>query len=248
MGLGLWKVTLLGLVVGVLGTGLGGCLVALLGELKQRSLSFVLGFSGGIMLAIIFVDLLDEAVEIGGVVYTFVGLSLGVGLLVLLDMMLPHIHAVQGGEQSNHFMRMSILLGLGIAMHNLPEGMAVGAGFAVSDLTGWWLGFTMFVQNIPEGMAMAGPMAAAGLSPMKMIGYTAAAGIPMGIGAWLGALIGNVSPVSLTISLGFAAGAMLYIVFDELVPEAQRQAKGHSGTFGAVAGVLLGVAISMFTN
>jgi ZIP family zinc transporter len=68
----------------------------------------------------------------------------------------------------------------------------------------------------------------------------------MGIGAWLGAVIGNVSPLALAISLGFAAGAMLYIVFDELIPEAQEQAEGHSGTFGAVVGVLIGIAILFF--
>ncbi|NMB11247.1 MAG: ZIP family metal transporter, partial [Firmicutes bacterium] len=70
-----------------------------------------------------------------------------------------------------------------------------------------------------------------------------AAGLPMGLGAFLGAIVGAVSPLTLAISLGFAAGAMLYIVFDELIPEAQLHAEGHSGTFGAVMGVLAGMAL-----
>lgn len=246
MGINLWRVTLLGLATGVVGTGLGGYIIAVLGKPNRRLLSFILGFSGGIMLAIIFVDLIHEAIDIGGITSTFLGLLLGVGLLVLLDVLLPHTHVSGEDEQRKHFVRMSILLGLGIAMHNLPEGMAIGAGYAVSDLTGWRLAVTMLIQNIPEGMAMAGPMAAAGVGCLKCMGITAAAGIPMGVGAWLGAVLGNVSPLSLAVSLGFAAGAMLYIVFDELMPEAQAQAEGHSGTFGAVAGVLVGIAVLLF--
>ena len=246
MSVDLWRVTLLGLFTGVVGTGLGGYIIAVLGRPEKRVLSFVLGFSGGVMLAIIFVDLIPEGMEIGGITSTFIGLLLGVVLLILLDFILPHTHVSGEQEQRNHYLRLSILLGLGIAMHNLPEGMAIGAGYAVSDLTGWRLAITMLIQNIPEGMAMAGPMAAAGVGCLKCVGITAAAGIPMGMGAWLGAVIGNVSPLALAISLGFAAGAMLYIVFDELIPEAQEQAQGHSGTFGAVVGVLIGIAILFF--
>lgn len=243
MGAELWRVTLVGLLTGVIGTGLGGYIIAVIGRPEKRVLSSILGFSGGIMLAIIFVDLVPEGMEIGGVTSTFLGLLLGVALLALLDFFLPHTHFSGEQDQTAHYVRMSVIMGLGIAMHNLPEGMAIGAGYAVSDLTGWRLMITMLIQNIPEGMAMAGPMAAAGVGCFKCVSITAIAGIPMGAGAWLGAVIGNVSPVSLAVSLGFAAGAMLYIVFDELIPEAQAQAEGHSGTFGAVLGVIVGIAL-----
>ena len=134
-------------------------------------------------------------------------------------------------------------MGLGIAMHNLPEGLAIGTGYVVSSLTGWRLMITMMIHNIPEGMAMAGPMAAAGVSCSKCMAITGAAGLPMGLGALVGAMLGKVSPATLAVSLGFASGAMLYIVFDELIPEAQAQAEGHSGTFGAVTGVIIGMAM-----
>ena len=90
---------------------------------------------------------------------------------------------------------------------------------------------------------MAGPMAAAGVSCSKCMAITGAAGLPMGLGALVGAMLGKVSPATLAVSLGFASGAMLYIVFDELIPEAQAQAEGHSGTFGAVTGVIIGMAM-----
>jgi ZIP family zinc transporter len=243
MSIDLWQVTIAGLLAGVIGTGLGGFIIAVWGRPSKRILSFVLGFSGGIMLAIIFIDLLPEGLSIGGTTSTFAGLLAGVALLALLDFLVPHAHASGEEEQRSHFVRVSILLGLGIAMHNLPEGLAIGTGYAVSSLTGWRLMVTMMIQNIPEGMAMAGPMVAAEVPCPKCVAITAIAGIPMGLGAFLGGIIGTVSPLTLAMSLGFAAGAMLYIVFDELIPEAQLHAEGHSGTFGAVMGVLIGMAI-----
>ena len=243
MNVDIWQVTLAGLLAGVVGTGLGGFLIAIWGKPSKRILSFFLGFSGGIMLAIIFIDLLPEGLSIGGTTSTFGGLLAGVALLALLDLVVPHTHASGEEEQRSHFVRVSILLGLGIAMHNLPEGLAIGTGYVVSNLTGWRLMVTMMLQNIPEGMAMAGPMVAAGVQCPKCVAITAAAGLPMGLGAFLGAIVGAVSPLTLAISLGFAAGAMLYIVFDELIPEAQLHAEGHSGTFGAVMGVLAGMAL-----
>ena len=85
------------------------------------------------------------------------------------------------------------------------------------------------LHNVPEGMAMAGPMVAAGITSLKVASAAIVAGLPEGIGALLGALIGRVSTATLAISSSFAAGAMLYIVFDELIPEAQSHAEGHSG-------------------
>lgn len=243
MGVNIWQVTMAGLFAGVVGTGLGGLIIASIGNPGKRILSFVLGFSGGIMLAIIFIDLLPEGLKIGGTTSTFVGLLMGVGLLALLDFVVPHTHVSGEEDQRSRYIRVSILMGLGIAMHNLPEGLAIGTGYVVSSLTGWRLMITMMIHNIPEGMAMAGPMVAAGVRCPKCVAITAAAGLPMGIGALAGALLGTVSPATLAVSLGFASGAMLYIVFDELIPEAQVQAEGHSGTFGAVAGVIMGMAM-----
>lgn len=90
---------------------------------------------------------------------------------------------------------------------------------------------------------MATPMMIGGVDPKKVLIWTGAAGVPMGIGAFLGALIGHVSPLVLAVSLGFAAGAMLYIIFDEMIPDAQQLAEGHSGTFGGVAGVIAGILL-----
>lgn len=235
---------IIGTIAGVLGTGLGGLMVAVLGRPKNTVLGFILGFSGGVMLAIIFSDLLPEAFAIAGLPATFIGLLLGVLLIALLDVLLPHTHFFAETSERSRFIKTGAILGLGITMHNLPEGLAIGSGYAVSTIAGASLVLAMVIQNVPEGMAMAAPMVVGGVRPWKCALSAALAGIPMGVGAYLGAVLGSVSDNALAVSLGFAAGAMLYIVFDELVPAAQELAdKGHSGTFGAVVGVIVGLVL-----
>lgn len=239
----LLEVTLIGTAAGLLGTGFGGLLLSLFNMPKRKTLSFVIAFSGGIMLAIIFQDLIPEALEYGTMSTAIFGLALGIGLLLLLDYFLPHAH-VSGNhdkQRASRFIRASILLGTGIAMHNFPEGLAIGTGYIASEKLGLSLALILALHNVPEGMAMACPLKAANAHPLKMIGLCGLAGLPMGIGAFIGSLVGSVSEIFLSTALGFAAGAMLFLVFDELLPSAQEIGKGHSATFGALFGVVIGL-------
>lgn len=95
---------------------------------------------------------------------------------------------------------------------------------------------------------MACPLCLTDVPPWRIAGWTFLAGLPMGLGAALGGLLGRVSPILLAVSLGFAGGAMLFVTCDELIPDAQELRRGHSGTFGIVAGVILGVAVSMLSR
>lgn len=243
------NITLRGILAGILGTGLGGLIIVLLGKPGDAVLSSVIGLSGGIMISVVFSDLLPEALEMGGVFPAFIGILIGVVALLLMDIYLPHSHFyndVDGDTKRARYIRTSLLIGLGIAMHNFPEGLAIGAGSVASENLGLSLTFIIALHNIPEGMAMAGPMKAGRLRSISIIWWTAMAGVPMGIGALVGAVMGSVSSLVLSLSLGFAAGAMLYVVFDELLPEAYDTSKGHTATFGAIAGVLLGLMVSLF--
>lgn len=243
----LTKIILIGTIAGVFGTGIGGMIIAFLGRPRGNMLCFLLTFSSGIMIAVVFHDLIPEALALGNMSSTLLGIALGVGGLYLLNKYIPHAHLPQrrGVDQRHRstvrLMRTGMLLGLGIAMHNFPEGLAIGAGYMASEELGFGLALALALHNIPEGMAMAAPLVAGGLGRYRVMFWTALAGLPMGIGALVGGLFGGLSASVLSVALGFAAGAMIFLVFHELIPEAQRLNNPRSSILGAIVGVLLGL-------
>lgn len=239
------KVTLIGLVAGVAGTGGGGLITYLLKKPGDRLLSSILGFSAGIMLVVVFLELLPEAFEIGSYLHGVIGLLLGIVILYLLDAYFPHKHHYSDECRAGRFKKMGVLLGIGIALHNIPEGLAIGAGYVSDDMLGLGLAVMIAIQNVPEGIAMATALCIGGLRNASIVMATALAGVPMGIGALVGALVGSISAPFLTLSLGFAAGAMLYIICDELIPDAHNLSRGHSATMGIVVGVVIGIMLEM---
>ncbi|MGI6038020.1 MAG: ZIP family metal transporter [Limnochordia bacterium] len=242
-----WLIGFIGLIVGVIGTGLGGVVTGLFGRPGDKVLSFFLGFAGGIMLAIVFAELMPEAIAETNLLIAMIGFVLGVASLLVLDELMPHVHHGGGHDGDAKLTKMGYMLGLGIALHNFPEGLAIGAGFVFESSLGIGLAIVLALHNIPEGIAMAAPLAAGGVGIRRVILLTFLAGIPVGIGAWLGALLGGISPIALSLALAFAGGAMLYISFDELLPEAHNHAQGgHSGVYGGVFGVLVGYFLIHF--
>ena len=239
----IFTVTLIALLAGVVGTASGAFITIFLKNPRKKLVGFVLGFAGGIMLAIVMTDLLPEAIETSNFITAVMGLLIGVALILFLDENLPHFHFFETKQEFSQFIRAGAVLGLGIAMHNLPEGIAIGAGYIASPALGFTLTFTIALHNIPEGMAMASPLCVGGLKMMRIFFYTGLAGIPMGIGALIGASISNVSPLILSVALSFAGGAMLYIIFSELIPGAQKAAPGQAGTMGTILGTIVGIFI-----
>ena len=120
-----------------------------------------------------------------------------------------------------------IILGLGIAIHNFPEGLAIGSGLAVNLRLGFSLAFVIGFHNVPEGVAMAMPMMVGGYSRIKTFIATIISGVPMGLGAFVGALLGEISPVLVSLCLSFAGGTMLYITCGELIPSPRVCTAGH---------------------
>ncbi len=235
----IWMTTAIGLLAGMLGTGLGGVITFFWRKPTNRSVSFLLGFAGGIMFAIVAVDLFPEAVDHSNFVVASMGLLLG---FLILDLLSKFFSKYIRAEE---YIQTGILLGVGIALHNFPEGLAIGAGYVATIELGWGLALVMALHNFPEGLSMATPMNIGGWSSTKIFIATLLPGIPMGLGAFCGSIIGHVSPIFLAITLGFAGGAMLYLTIFELLPSSYQFNYAIESTFGVIAGISTGILLTI---
>ena len=205
------KVTLIGLLAGVIGTGVGGVVSALFKKNVDRYLNFFMGLSGGIMLAVVVFDLMKESMSQMGVIYTIIFTFVGVILTMYIKTKLD----VSKDMKSGYLIFISILL------HNLPEGLAIGSSFMSTETLGITLAIVIGIHNIPEGLAMALSLFGTKMKTSKVILFTIIAGIPMGIGSFLGAYFGGVFSSLIGVFLAIAAGTMMYVVLEEIFPKSR---------------------------
>ena len=264
-------------LAGVAGTGLGGLIGALLQKESNRTVSLLLSFAGGVMLSVVCFDLVTEAIETNAGIFTVIGaITFGVAVTFLLNYLIdrktnpeiPHIdenHPKTADDldelihsdhwnhhRSNHDNKLSlfvagIVMASAIALHNVPEGMTIGASYASNDgvmgSAALILAVLIGMHNIPEGMAVSVPLISGGMEKWKAVLITACSGIPTILGALLGYWLGEIGPLGLTLSLGFASGAMLYVVFGEILPQAILMYTSKLPAFSAIVGILVGILI-----
>ena len=233
------EITMYGLFFGMVGTTLGGILGAIFKVKSNKFLSFILEFAAGLMTAVICFDLIPEALEIVSITLCIFGVLLGVISMIFCDKLVNKVYSKK--ENENSLLKTGIIICIGLAIHNFPEGLAIGSGFDASQKLGLSLAIAIALHDIPEGMSIAVPMKNGGYSKAKSIILTAISGLTTGIGAFFGAIIGNISLNLIGISLAFAAGAMLYIVSCELIPESNRLYKGRIGSLGNILGLIIGI-------
>ncbi len=243
-------------------TALGAALVFFFKTIKKEILNGMLGFAAGVMIAASFWSLLapsiDMAEELGQIPYlpALIGFISGGAFLLLVDKLLPHLHLgleTSKAEGIKTSWQRSVLLVLAITLHNIPEGLAVGVAFgAVAAGSGTYaslagasaLAIGIGLQNFPEGAAVSIPLRREGFSRKKAFLYGQASGIVEPIAGVLGAFaVLKIRPM-LPFALAFAAGAMIYVVIEELIPEAQREV-GGSKTDIATIGAMLGFSVMM---
>jgi ZIP family zinc transporter len=235
---------LLSLVAG-LATGLGGGLVALLGELDMRTYDSLLGFAAGVMTAIATLGLIHEALTQGGTVLALVGLAIGGATLFALDRFLPHEHEHLPFICTDPLVyRRGLMLFAAMTLHNVPEGLAVGTSYTAQPRLGLLLAVAIALHNIPEGIAVAGPFRACGMPRRQYLAWAVGSGLSEPVAALVGAIFVSQFELFLPLSLAFAGGAMLYVVSDELIPESHSHGFEHQATFGFIAGYMLLLALS----
>lgn len=222
---------------------------------SQRMRDGLLGFAAGVMLAASFFSLIVPALDMAalrhgaGAIPALIaggGILLGAGGVAALDRIVPHEHFLLGreGPQSPALRRVWLFI-LAITIHNFPEGMAVGIGFAGSSFdNGLTLAIGIGLQNLPEGLAVAVALLGLDYRRREAFGVAALTGMIEPVGGFLGALAIGVSPLVLPWGLSFAAGAMLYVISHEIIPETHRKGSRHVAT----AGLILGLVLMLFLD
>lgn len=242
-------------------TALGAAMVFLFKEIKPKVLNMMLGFAAGVMVAASFWSLLapalEEAEAMGQIPWltAAIGFLGGGAFLLLADHLMPHMHfGSQEAEGIPTHLKRSILLVFSITLHNIPEGLAVGVAFGAMAsgqdpsivLAAFGVALGIGIQNFPEGAAVSIPLRREGLSRWKCFLYGQASGIVEPIAAVIGAALVMYLQPLLPYALSFAAGAMIYVVVEELIPEAQQG--DHEATHLSTFGCMIGFAIMMILD
>lgn len=276
------------LISGVVGTGLGGVVGAVLKRDSNKIVSLLLSFAAGIMLAVVCFDLMSEPLEMmreGRLpsftpVIVVASVVVGYAVVYLLNFVIDRVtnhevkhidenhpstaddldelihsdhYATHKNEKTNLFIAGLVMM-TAIALHNLPEGMVIGASYAATENlianlfsgSGFIMAIVIGLHNIPEGMAVSVPLISGGMKKWKAVALTALSGLPTVVGALLGFALGGINEIMLVLSLGFASGAMLYVVFGELLPESILMWKSKLPTFSLFVGLLVGFLLVLF--
>jgi ZIP family zinc transporter len=246
---------LLGSLVAGLATGLGAVPIFLRSEWSKNSQRLMLATAGGMMLGATFFSLLQPALGLvrergattaGAAATLGLGIGLGAAALWLAHALLPHEHFTKGREgRSGPLLGRNWLVVLAIALHNLPEGLSVGVAYGGPAATGHAVMLSIAAQNMPEGLAVAAALIADGVPRGRSFLIALATGLVEPVGGLVGAFAVSVSAALLPWGLAFAAGAMLFVVSGEVLPETHVEGRERSATCAVIVGFVLMMALAL---
>ena len=269
--MGALEIILLSMIAGVGGMGSGGLLSVIIGKKSNTMMSYLLSFAGGVMVSVVCFGLVPEAMEIAeeagamGFAVAVAGLVGGIVVVMGLNRLIDKMtasglskeerkvhetledlhHASPLLQKKKSLLRSGILMLSVIALHNIPEGMAIGAGGTHDSDFGIALAIIIALHTIPEGMAVAAPLLAGGWKKGKIVFWTALAGATTLVGGVIGVLLGSISEVAIAASLAAAGGAMLYVVFGEIIPQSIMMTKNRKATIVTLFGILVGLGVTL---
>jgi ZIP family zinc transporter len=223
---------------------LGPVIGSLIGVLKKPSDRFMfnmLSFAAGVMLAISFLQLIPQSIHFSSVLFSIIGFVIGALFMFAVDKLIPHIHPeLCAQEQGGKLKKTSIYLLLGIAMHNLPEGMAIAIGTVSSFKTTFAIALAIAIHDIPEGICTSAPYYYYSRKKLKSFLLSASTAIPTLIGFILSYyLFKNIPLQFVGLIIGATAGLMIYISSDELIPSSCSKITNHSTIFSLILGIIL---------
>ncbi|MCM1306875.1 MAG: ZIP family metal transporter [Bacteroides sp.] len=282
-----WLILILSLVAGVVGTGLGGVIGALLKNRGSRVMGRVLGFAGGVMAGVVAFEMIPEAIGASAKIGKIAGIFLAVGTAIsgmiiiyainkLLDFIenkkqtsgaknpvlsakfqknakgankirvfsgISRISDAKAGQNASrkNMIKAGTIMLVAIALHNFPEGMAIGASGSLGTGMGAIIALVIAVHNIPEGMAISAPLVSGGVSGIKAVFLTALAGAATILGAVVGLAVGDLGEIATGVCLSLASGAMLYVTFCEILPQSISMNDGEVPSISLLAGLICSI-------
>ncbi|KLU64341.1 zinc transporter ZupT [Desulfosporosinus acididurans] len=241
----LWEIFKISTIAG-LATTLGSLLVLLFGKPQERILASLLAGAGGVMLAVVSVDLLPNAWKIGPPLQVGLGFALGLFFMLIADRQLktPGRDSSLPLTRRQRLKRTGLLVATGIALHDIPEGMAIAISQEAAPSLGLLIAIAITLHNLPEGMATTAPLTMAGIRWWKILALNIGIAVFTPLGALIGLLALEGVENSLAFFLAFAAGAMTFLVFAELIP-LSRERHPHYALLGGTIGFLFFALISM---
>lgn len=248
------NVIFVGIITSILAgfsTGVGALPIFFAKNVSSKTLDTMLGFAAGVMLAATSFSLVIPAIEAGGggfrgAAITLIGIIIGGIFLDFTDRHSPHVHLIDKREEGNKssLAKMWLFI-IAITIHNFPEGLAVGVGFGDGNIpNGLTIAIGISLQNLPEGLAVALSLVRENFSTKKAFLIATLTGLVEPIGSFIGLLLVNIAKPLLPLILAFAAGAMLFVISDEIIPETHKNGYERQATYG----VLIGFVIMMFLD